>query len=253
MGYALIRGDILIGERDLTNGAIKALKRFHTPMCEIEVTEERATHYNSSGTIKSKDLSIVTQTDGKMNFEIDTNDGDALALALSGELIVQTSGPTFTAQAFPSGIVVGETYAIPGGHVNLSTLTIVDSFGTPATLAAGTNYTVDLKSGLITFINLGSFVQPFKASGTVANGAKVNTIMTKAGSERFIRIDGIDLANNNARVVAEIYRAAVSPSKVAVKTEGNDVNKYSFSAELLMDPNVLHAGAFGKYGRIVNM
>lgn len=253
MGYALIRGDIYIGERDLTNGAIKVLKRFHTPMCEIEVTEERATHYNSSGAIKSKDLSITTQNDGKMAFEVDTSDENSLALALAGEVTVQSSGPTFSALAFPSGIAVGDILAVPGAHVNLSTLTIIDSAGTPATLSAGTNYTVDLKSGLVTFTNLGTFQQPLKASGQVANGAKVVSIMTKTNVERFIRVDGIDIANNNARVVAEVYRAAVSPSKVTVKTEGNDVNKYSFSADLLMDPNAPHAGAFGKYGRIVNM
>lgn len=253
MGYALIRGKVFIGDRDLATGAIKNLTEFHAAMCEIEVKEERATHYNSSDAVKAKDLSIVAQMDGTVTVDIDTHSPDVLAMALGGEVTVQTSGPTFAAMAFSSGITVGQTYAIPGGHVNLSTLTVTDSAGTPATLAAGTNYTIDLVSGLITFTNLGSFTQPFKAAGQVANGANIVSIMTKRGTEKFIRVDGINIADGDKRMVVDIYRAAVGTSKVTAKTEGNDVNKYSFSADLLRDPNALNNSVFGKYGRIVNL
>lgn len=253
MGYLLGRGDILIGDRDPGSGAILALTRFHTPMFEVEIKEDRAVHYNSSDAVKGKDLSVVAQMDGTANIEIDDFKPEVLAMALGGEASVQSAGPTFTAKAFPANVAAGQTYAVPDGHVNLATLTIVDSNGTPATLSVGTHYTVDLPSGLVTFTSLGSLTPPFKAAGQVASGANIVSIMTRRGAEKFIRFDGINLADGDKPVVVDIYRGAIGTSKISVKTDGNDVNKCSFTADLLKDPKALFDSAFGKYGRFVSV
>jgi hypothetical protein len=252
MGYLLGRGDILIGDRDSATGAILALTRFHTPMFAVEIKEERATHYNSSDAVKAKDLSVVAQMDGTVNLEIDEFTSEVLAIALGGEVTEQTVGPTFSAKTFPT-VVVGKTYAIPDGHVNLSTLTLVDSTGSPVTLSVGVHYEVDLAAGLIKILSLTTVVQPIKASGQVANGASIVSIMTKRGTEKFMRFDGINLADNDKPVIVDIYRAALGTSKIDVKTDGNDVNKCSLTADLLRDSKAPFSDAFGKYGRFVKI
>ena len=46
----------------------------------------------------------------------------------------------------------------------VSSLVVVDSAGTPATLTAGTHYTADLDFGALQFLDTTGFTAPFKAA-----------------------------------------------------------------------------------------
>lgn len=249
MSYFLLRGKILVGDKT----GSKRLYEFHTPEFELEVKEERATHYNSGDAVKVKDLSVVAQMDVSGRMVLDEFDPIIVAMALGGEVTEQSSGPTFSAKAFPTGLVVGGIYPIPDGHVNLSSLTLVDSTGSPVTLTLNNHYSVDLVAGTIKILNLSAITQPLKASGAVANGANIVSIATKRGTEKFFRFDGINLADNDAPVIFEGYRGTVGTSKIMVKSDGNEVNKCEFAIDFLRDESAPFDSAFGKTGRMVKI
>lgn len=252
MGYLLGRGCVYIGERDAT-GLFKAVREFHTPEFELEVATEYAEHMNSCDAVKARDLRIVASQDAKARLVIDTHDPEILAYALGGEVTEQASGGTFTAKAFPSGIVAGDIVPVPGGYVNLESLTITDSAGSPATLTAGTHYTADLENGLVTFITVGSYTQPFKAAGSENDAFDIVSIATETSIERFIRFAGINIADGDKPVIVDIFRASVGSSKVAAKNEGNEVAKFEFELALLRDENAPFSEDFGRYGRYVKV
>lgn len=245
--YILGRGDVFIGERNAA-GAILAGKRFHCPSFELEVSADYAEHKNSSGRMRVRDARIATEQMVKLAMSLDTKDPIILAMALGG-VVTADAGTTFTNVAFPSGLAVGDVIPIPGGYNNLSTLVITDSAGAPATLSLNTHYTVDLANGLITIVNLAAYVQPLKASGQTAVGSIVS-IATETTVEKFIRFNGIDIADDDKPLIADVFRAQIPLTKFPVKTDGNDFVKFDFAPELLADSNAPFDDAFGQYGLI---
>lgn len=248
--YFYGRGEIFIGTR-AADGKLEKGKTFHCPEFEVEVSDERLQHYNTSDAVKALDLDIVMQFMPKVRFVVDQYDERILALALAGETTEKTSGGSFTNQAFPT-VAVGDVIPVPGGYSNLESLSLSDSAGTPADLTAGTHYTADLIKGLVTILNLGSFTQPFKAAGAENDDFEVISLANVPKAERFLRFSGINLADDDQKpVIIDLYRASLKPTKTAAKQDGSDVANWEFNPELLIDPNAPFSEAFGKFGRYV--
>lgn len=251
MGYLLGRGPVYIGKRNAA-GDILALEEFHAPTFEVDASEaEYAKHFNSNGKVKALDLNVLVQLTAKAKIVIDTNSPKILAASLGGEVTEIPVGGNFADKAFPAGLAVGKTYAIPGGFTNLDTLAITDSAGAPATLVAGVNYKANLAAGTITIINLGAFVQPLKAAGSEADAFSVISIATKATEENFVRFAGINLGDGDKPIIIDLYRASFPTTKVSAKTDGNEVATFDFDVELLADPFAPFDAQFGQYGRVV--
>ena len=250
MAYFYGRGNLFIGTRSAA-GALEKGKSFHCPEFEIEVSDERLQHYNTSGAVKALDLDIVTQVMPKVRFVVDEYDEKILALALGGAVTEKTSGASFSALAFPT-LAVGDVVPIPGGYSNLASLALTDSNGTPATLTAGTHYTVDLAKGLVTILSLTGKTQPIKAAGAENDAFNVISIANIPKSERFLRFSGINLADDSQKpVIIDIYRASIKPVKTAAKQTGSDVGSWEFNPDLLIDEYAPFSEAFGKFGRYV--
>ncbi|HEY8562794.1 MAG TPA: hypothetical protein VIL74_20620 [Pyrinomonadaceae bacterium] len=250
--YFYGRGEFFLGEID-ADGNLLAGESFHCPEFEIEVEQERLQHENTSNAVAALDLDIVIKHMPKCRFVIDTFSESILANALSGEASVVETGNSFSAKAFPNPVVVGKTYPVPGGYSNLESFTMTDSAGTPATPTAGTHYSVDLPKGLVKFLNLGSFTQPFKAAGAEVDGYKAISIATIGTVLRFGRFAGINLADeeNQTPFTATLYKMSINSNKIALKSTGSEVNSYEFNPSLLIDPNAPFAGALGQFGHLM--
>jgi len=250
MSYFYGRGDLFVGERDASGKFTKG-KSFHCPEFEIEVADERLQHINTSEAVAALDLDIVTKFDPKCRFVVDAYDESIIAMALAGETTEKTTGASFSALTFPT-VAVGDVLPVPGGYSNLDSLVVTDSNGTPATLSAGTHYTVDLLKGLVTFLNLASYTQPFKAAGAENDDFNVVSIATVGKVEKFLRFSGVNIAEDgNPPVTIDIFRASIKPSKVTAKQTGNDVGQWEFEPMLLIDPNAPFSEGFGQFGRFV--
>lgn len=243
------RGCIYIGERN-SSGQVINMTEIHTPKFEVQVESEIKERENTCNAIASVDVRVASKQTGKVMITTDEHNAKLLAIALGGEVTTNTS-QTFTNKAFPSGLVAGNIVPVPGGFANIDTLALTDSAGTPANLSLGTHYTQDLDYGLITIVSVGSFTQPFKATGATLASGQTISIMTKNLVEKFIRFKGINIAANDAKCVLDIYRASFGPSKITPKDTGGDFQSLDFEGVLLSDPNSVLDTTFGKFGKYI--
>ena len=238
-------GCIFIGDRD-ANGRPKSLTEIHTPKFEVTIESETKERTNTCGSVGVTDVRISNKITGKVMITTDEHNAGLLAIALGGE-VKANSAITFTDLPFPAGLAVSDIVPVPGGHTNITTLSIQDNANTPLNL--GTNYSQDLAYGLITILSIAGKTQPYKATGATAATGQSITVMTKNIVEKFIRFKGINIADNDKKCIFDIYRASFSPSKVAPKGDG-DFMTLDFEGVLLSDASAAYDqtwGSFGKY------
>jgi len=128
---------------------------------------------------------------------------------------------------------------------------LTDSAGTPATLILGTHYTVDTDFGAVQFLDVSGFTAPFKASYTFGTATEIG-IFTQALPERFLRLEGINTAQNNAKVLVELYRVAFDPLK-EISFISDEYNKFELEGSLLADTTKPFDAVLGQFGRIVQL
>ena len=143
-----------------------------------------------------------------MNLTIEEFTKENLALALYGNHVVGTPG---TVTAEPGGrcradLRVTATSGPPEGVV----LVVVGFSGTPATPGPGTNYP-DVDFGASSF-----WIPPAspRRSGQLCLRCRHrDRHLHQALPERYLRLEGINTAQGNAKVLVELYRVAFDPLK----------------------------------------
>lgn len=217
---------------------------------EITFENEKVEHVSKRDAFASVNASVVKMVKGAFKLTCSQHTANLLSLYLFGTKTA-VAGGAVAAVAFSSGIVVGDIVPFPGDRVNFSAFTsIVDSAGGPATLVNGTDYEVDEKAGVIKFLNLGAYVQPFKITGTEAAGNGVGLIQARV-QEKWLRFKGINIMNSDAVEVVDLYRVQIDPaSSWTLLNDGSEVNKYEIGGQLLKDTTKSSSATFGQYGRL---
>lgn len=214
----------------------------------LSIEKEDIRHDSKRQAIASTDL-IVTRMmrmTGTINCSVHT--AAMLSVYLYGN-VSAISGGSFTAATFPLGVAATNRLPIPGDRTNISSLVLTDSAGSPATLVAGSDYEVDLNAGIVKFINLGSYVQPFKAAGTEAPSDGVG-LLTQRVVERAFRFSLINVADGDKRCILDLYRCHISPAATwNLLNDGTDVNTYEISFEVMKDATKDPLSTFGQFGR----
>ena len=125
------------------------------------------------------------------------------------------------------------------------------SAGTPATLTAGTHYTADTDFGALQFLDTTGFTAPFKAAYSYGVATEIG-IFTQALPERYLRLEGINTAQGNAKVLVELYRVAFDPLK-EISFISDEYNKFELEGSLLADTTKPYDAVLGQFGRIVQL
>lgn len=216
---------------------------------EVALTTEKVERFSKRFAVASKNFSVVRMVSGTIKITCSQHSADILKLYLFGTKTA-IAGGAVSAVAFQSGIVQNDIVAFPGDRTNLSTFTsIVDSAGSPATLVNGTDYLVDELAGVVKFLVVAGFTQPFKLNGTEAAGNGVGVLQSRV-QEKWLRVKAIDIANSDAVRVIDFYRCQIDPAAAwNLINDGNEPNKYEINAELLLDSTKSSAATFGQYGR----
>lgn len=217
----------------------------------IALTKESVEHVSKRDSIAFKDLKVTRMVAGSGKVVCSQHTASILRTYLYGTSTAVTGGAFIAANAiFATGIVAGDIMPIPGDRTHLSALTsIVDSAGGPATLVLGTDYEVDLDAGVVKFLNVGGYTQPFKAAGTEVAGTGVGIFMQRT-LLKWLRFHGINIADSDSDVVIDLYKVDIEPaSEWTLLNDGADVNKYEIAFELLKDTTKSSSATFGQYGR----
>lgn len=213
-------------------------------------TTEQVKHIESNSGQRVEVANFDISKSVAVDLTMHSLDTDNLALALRSA-VVTTAGGTATAESLGTGLVVGDVVYL--ANPGVSALVITDSTGTPLTLVDGTDYTVDAPFGRVTILNVGTYVQPFKAAYTYADRKAVG-MFTAPQKNYALRYEGLDLANQNAPVMVDFYKVAPSVlQQLDLITTGTDVAGMQVTAAALADQSKPATGGLGQFGSITKI
>lgn len=250
--YYYGHGQAWLGER--TTGGL--VDTFDVSLPEIDavtlsLSKESVEHISKRDSLAFKDLKVTRMVTASGSIRCSQHTAAILAQYLFGTATA-IAGGSISAVAFENtAIAQNEIVPFPGDRTNLSTFTsIVDSAGSPATLVNGTDYLVDADAGVVKFLNVAGFTQPFKLNGTEAAGTGVGIFKQRSFS-KWIRVKAINLADNDAVEVIDLYKCDIEPANEwQLINDGNEVNSYEIPFELLKDTTKSSSATFGQYGRV---
>lgn len=247
--YASFQGRVYLGERNTNGEPINVRSPGNVADLSLSLKTDVIEHYESQTGQRAVDLRLVKQKSATVALTIEEFTKENLSLALYGNHVTDVGGSVTNEPVGGAAPVIGDRYFL--AHPKVSALTVVDSAGTPATLTAGTHYTADEDFGAIQFLDVTGLTAPLKASYTFGAVTEIG-IFTQPLPERFLRLEGVNTAAGNAKVLIELYRVAFDPLK-KFDIISNDLNKFELEGSLLADSTKPYDAVLGQFGRIVQL
>lgn len=194
------------------------------------------------------DKTITTEIKAKVSATLEDWSAENLALAVRATSAAVAAGSN-VGEILPLGLVANDIVALK--KQKISAVVVKDSTGVPLTLVVGTDYRVlDADFGTLEIIDPTGFVQPFTVD--YANALTNSQAFFSAGaSEIALRFEGVNTADNNKKVLAEVYRVALDPTKeLGLITD--DLGQFVLEGNALVDSTKLaNDPIFGQFGRIL--
>ena len=247
--YATFQGRVYLGKRDDSGQPIDVRSPGNVADLSLALKTDVIEHYESQTGQRAVDLRLVKQKSATVALTIEEFTKENLALALYGSYVSDAGGSVTDEPVGGTTPLVGDRYFF--AHPRVAALTVKDSAGTPTTLTLGTHYTADVDFGAIQFLDTTGLTAPFKASYTYGAVTEIG-IFTQPLPERFLRLEGVNTAAGNAKVLIELYRVAFDPLK-KFDIISNDLNKFEMEGSLLADSTKPYDAVLGQFGRIVQL
>lgn len=203
------QGRLTIATRDL-GGAIDSGFRFLGNVPELTIsTETEQIDHNESYTGRSlKDMEIVKKEMVNISFSLESFTKENLALVLAGSYSVIDSA---TVVAEPITLYTGSWN--PLKNINISDFASLEIGA--VTLNEGSDYTIDLKSGMIWIpANTLAVTDGDAAEATYDFGTSEKIIAMTGGRNKdyYLRFDGLNTVENNSPVILDFYKARLRSS-----------------------------------------
>ena len=246
--YASFQGRVYLGKRDVDGNPIEVRSPGNVADLKLSLKTEVLEHYESQSGQRSLDHRMIKSKSATINLSIEEFTKENLALALYGTHVATASGTVTNEPLGGATPIVGDRYFL--AHPKVSTLVVKDSAGTPATLTLATQYTADTDFGAIQFLDTTGLTAPFKASYAFGDVSEIG-IFTQPLPERFLRLEGLNTAQGNARVLVELYRVAFDPLKELALISAE--YKFDLEGSLLADATKPYDAVLGQFGRIVQI
>ncbi|WP_347252830.1 hypothetical protein [Dokdonella sp.] len=247
--YASFQGRVYLGKRDPAGHPIEVRSPGNVAELKLSLKTDVLEHFESQTGQRSLDHRMVKQKSATVNLTIEEFTKENLALALYGNHVTGAGGSVTDEPVGGLMPVVGDRYFL--AHPKVAAVVLTDSAAIPATLTAGTHYTVDTDFGALQFLDITGFTPPLKASYTFGTATEIG-IFTQALPERFLRLEGINTAQGNAKVLVELYRVAFDPLK-EISFISDEYNKFELEGSLLADTTKPFDAVLGQFGRIVQL
>ena len=247
--YASFQGRVYLGKRDLAGNPLEVRSPGNVAELKLSLKTDVLEHFESQTGQRSLDHRMVKQKSATVNLTIEEFTKENLALALYGNHVTGAGGSVTDEPVGGPLPIVGDRYFL--AHPKVAALVLNDSAASPATLTAGTHYTADTDFGALQFLDITGFTPPFKASYTFGTATEIG-IFTQALPERFLRLEGINTAQGNAKVLVELYRVAFDPLK-EISFISDEYNKFELEGSLLADTTKPFDALLGQFGRIVQL
>ncbi len=240
--YYYGQGKVFLGRRNAQGQAVSLRWIGDVGELQVALTTESFTHKESYSGQRAPVRRISTGKDGTVTATWYEHSPENLAILLYGEKVIIPAG-TITGEALPAGLTAGDR--IPLAHQNVSAVKIGD-------LVEGTDYKLDARFGALEFLTTPA-TQPLSVN--YAHAGSVNTsVFTNTPEELFLRYEGINLAENGAPVVVELYKVQYDPaSALSLINTDTSLPGLETTATVLLDTERPDDAQFGRYGRVIHV
>ena len=239
------QGKVYLATRDVNGNCTAMVYSGNAPLLKVALTTTVKDHKESTSGQRIIDDRLITEKKCDITLELDNWNSQNLAIAMYGAVNTTAAG-TATGELLPTGLVANNYVRLQ--QPNVSSLVITDSAGTPATLSPATDYNlISANGGIVEILNVGTYVQPFKAAYSYAGSADVN-MFSQAAPERWLVFDGINTVNNQP-VLVDLYRVRFDPLK-ELDLVIDDYAKLQLMGSALWDSTKSANAILGQFGRI---
>lgn len=191
------------------------------------------------------DKTLTTELKSTFTATLEDWSPENMALATRGKVEKTTAGAV-TGETSPATLAVGESWLLENS--NITALTITDSASAPVTVDPD-DYIVDLTYGTVSMLDMGTYVLPLKAAYT-KGVVEVVPFFTQPIQEVALLFEGVNTADSNKKVRAELYRVALDPTKeLGLITE--NFGQFVLEGTALIDSSKGDDPMFGKFGRMM--
>lgn len=236
-------GSCFLSNRDPVTGQPDGGFRFlgNVPMLRISTTVQQVKHNESYSGQSLTDLVIETTKEVTLGIQLESFDEENLMLALFGSPTA-IAGATISAESLKAP---GPGRSVPLANINLTSFTSLSSGGTQ-----GTDYTVNLKTGMISFSAASAI-----AAGTaltanyVCAAAEKISAFTRTNQEYWLRFDGLNTAEGDNPVVIDCFRVRFTPAK-EWSLIGNELSSLELDGDALYDAKQPDSTVDGRFFRV---
>ena len=247
--YFTGQGKLLLATRAATGqpGAMRWVG--NASAVSIALETEQLQHNESYSGQRLVDLRIQTGKSATMSMTLESFSADNLALGLYGKKSTVDSA-SISEEVLPTGLVAGDIVRL--AHPDVSTITIKDSTsGTAKNVKAEDFAIYSEKHGSIQIKKVTGYAQPFKVSYTHAGYSNVSMFATPP-PERWVRFEGLNIADSNKAVLVELYRVSIDPlaDLPLITTE---VGQITLTGAALVDSTKAADGRLGQIGQVIRL
>lgn len=238
------QGRVLVAKRGLNGDPLSMRFIGNVPEFKISPKSDVLEHKESTTGQRAVDKRIAKGKSLDVSATLEDFQAKNLELVMYGE---STLTPAVIAETtdIPASPAVGSVFSL--GFMNVSNVVITNFLS--ATVVPAINYTVDPVFGTvkvnIAFAGTGIYVATFDAGA-----ATTINIFSQPIPEVYMRVEGLNTADDNKPVLIELYRVATDPAK-ELGFINDDFGKYELSGSVLADSTKPAGGYLGQFGRVV--
>lgn len=229
--YFSLQGRVSFFKREVDGSKGAGVWAQNVPKLDLsfEVSEESIKESHSGN--RMKDLIFEVEKAMKTSLSLHGFSVENLVRGLWSTKYSVASG-TVSAEVLPAGLVVGDYFALD--KQNTSAWTLVDSTGSPVTLAEGTHYSIiSAFAGHGKVLSLTGLTQPLKASYSHA-ASNALSLLTTRPDDHWLVFDGIDTVSKQ-RAYLEIPRHTTKPLASLPLINNEGVGTMEMEGEALFD------------------
>lgn len=243
------QGKIYVGDRDTAGNVTVFRDVGNVPALRLTLETDTLEHKESRTGQRLVDLRLTREKRARVTMTLEDFSKANLMMLLYGTSST-VAGAAVTNESLPSGLAAGDIVSLAHPLIaSTPTPTIVDSTGSPLTLVAGSDYSIDYATGMVTIIDPTGFVQPFKANYTFES-EDIVPFFKQPVKERFLRFGGLNTANSDKHVSVELYRVVFDPVG-NLDLINDELAQFEIEGSALYDETRDSNSALGGFGRII--
>lgn len=226
------QGRVYFAEKDTATGNATGFRWLgNVPELRLSLNTERVEHKESYTGQSQTDKVIEVSQEGTWTMQLEDFSKENLALAMYGQAAA-VAAKTVTAEPIV-GYIEKSTF-LP--DINITTFTSLTNTGGLTTYVAGTDYTINLKSGRIDILAGGAITegQALEANYGAGDFESVGAF-TQANTEVWMLFEGLNTAETNNAVVVDAFKVRFNPF-TDWDLIGDEFANLSLEGMLLYDP-----------------